>query len=84
MFGQINRIQLFSAMSLALFAFGWAWFAVSFTAKQSEWWNSLWVGIAIYAVAVLLAIPTLPSKRGFVALSLSGFFLIMLVLLKFG
>ena len=63
---------MLGAASLALVEFGWFWFAICFAAPKAAWWNSGWLFIAIYSVAIVLAIVGFRSALSIIALILAA------------
>jgi len=59
-----------AALGLTLAA--WLWFVLCFTARVAAWWNSLWLFAALYLIAFLLALRSLHSWLGIVALVVSA------------
>ena len=59
-----------AALSLTLGA--WLWFVLCFTVRVAAWWNSLWLFAALYLIAFLLALRSVHSWLGIVALVVSA------------
>lgn len=50
-----NVRLVLSVGSLGLTAVGWLWFAICFTATYQAWWNSLWVLVFTFGLALAIA-----------------------------
>jgi hypothetical protein len=61
----------FALAALGLTLAAWLWFVVCFTARVAAWWNSLWLFAALYLIAFLLALRSVHSWLGIVALIVS-------------
>lgn len=72
-----------TTLATVVFACGWFWFGAAFTARESAWWTSLWVGIAIFAAATAMAARGERSRRGYGVLIISALFLLMMLVLRF-
>jgi hypothetical protein len=62
----------FALAALGLTLAAWLWFVLCFTARVAAWWNSLWLFAALYLIAFLLALRSLHSWLGIVALVVSA------------
>jgi hypothetical protein len=62
----------FALAALGLTLAAWLWFVLCFTGRVAAWWNSLWLFAALYLIAFLLALRSLHSWRGIVALVVSA------------
>jgi hypothetical protein len=79
-----SRQWSLGATALGLTFAGWLWFAVCFTARAAAWWNSLWLFVTLYAVAILLAFRGLKSWLSILALVLAALSLAFISLFLFG
>ena len=61
----------FALAALGLTLAAWLWFVLCFTGVAA-WWNSLWLFAALYLIAFLLALRSLHSWLGIVALVVSA------------
>ncbi len=80
--GSATRQGTFGVAAFALTLAGWAWFVVCFSARAAGWWNSLSIFIALYTIAVLLALRGIRSWIGIAALILAGLSLGLVLLLS--
>ena len=71
-------------LARVVFAFGWVWFGAAFTARAGAWWNSLWIGICIFAAATAIAARGERSRNGYGVLIISALFLLVMIGLQFG
>jgi hypothetical protein len=62
----------FALAALGLTLAAWLWFVLCFTARVAAWWNSLWLFAALYVIAFLLALRSVHSWLGIVALLASA------------
>jgi hypothetical protein len=62
----------FALAALGLTLVAWLWFVLCFTARAAAWWNSLWLFAALYLIAFLLALRSIHSWLGIVALVVSA------------
>jgi hypothetical protein len=62
----------FALAALGLTLAAWLWFVLCFTARVAVWWNSLWLFAVLYLIAFLLALRSLRSWLGIVALVVSA------------
>ena len=62
----------FALAALGLTLAAWLWFILCFTARVAAWWNSLWLFAALYLIAFLLALRSVHSWLGIVALVVSA------------
>jgi hypothetical protein len=62
----------FALVALGLTLAAWLWFVLCFTGRVAAWWNSLWLFAALYLIAFLLALRSLHSWLGMVALVVSA------------
>ena len=61
----------FALAALGLTLAAWLWFVLCFGARVAAWWNSLWLFAALYLIAFLLALRSVHSWLGIVALIVS-------------
>jgi hypothetical protein len=62
----------FALAALGLSLAAWLWFILCFTARVAAWWNSLWLFAALYLIAFLLALRSIHSWFGVIALLVSA------------
>jgi hypothetical protein len=71
-----RRLRL-AAASAVLTVLAWLWLAVSFTAREEAWWNSIYLFVAAFAASTVLASFDIRSTLGraplLVALASLGF-----------
>ena len=86
-----NVRLVLSVAALALTALGWVWLIMCFTATYSAWWNSGWVFVIAFGLALALAAGSFfvrgsPVATGIavVACCLSGLSLALSLLIALG
>jgi hypothetical protein len=62
----------FALAALGLTLAAWLWFVLCFPERAVAWWNSLWLFAAFYLIAFLLALRSIHSWLGVVALVVSA------------
>jgi hypothetical protein len=62
----------FALAALGLTLAKWLWFVLCFTARVAAWCNSVWLFATLYLIAFLLALRSVHSWLGIIALVVSA------------
>ena len=72
------------AASAAALIVGWMWFKVSFVARESAWWNSLWVVILWFLIGVAVGVKGRPRIVAIGIVILNGMSALLFLVLALG
>jgi hypothetical protein len=75
---------LLGLSSLVLTLLTWVWFAISFTAREQAWWNSIYWLFGGFAVAIVVALRGIRSVISVLALLFALPSFVLLFIMHFG